>query len=559
MAVIIKLPKGGSAAEEQYTFVENWTRLAGMEYSTVAQISEVDMRKLMTLHASSDYLIESAISSPDILDEFTVEPLAMKWIGLRDYVCDGLMADNSCKAKLLASEYWEYILKDHVPVMTSDSAPYGTVNASSLYSGGTYQKYYAFDNNESTSWATNDINTNSWISYSFTNPICIKKTYISVATGGTGTKLKNFKIQASNDNFTSTPVDLYAGIMPQDGVITVDVNNDNYYLNYRLYCVDVYGGAAFIVKTIQFYGRSLDVSVPTMTSNTAPYGEASASKYYTNNEPYKAFDKNSTTYWRAIESTSQTYTLQYTFSRKCMFKHANIMAACASSIFSSHSFNVEYYDYASNSWKMLNTLTCTSTAITSFNIDINAYTDKLRLSCQGQYASSAAGYMSIACVELNFFGVDYSEREFSSGSTMKYLYDHGLEFEDVTGGLTINGFSSTDTSITLTSGEKLEDHLYTNGSTKIYNGFGTNNPVDLSSYNKIRLVAYTSNVAENGFIGTVNTKVVDGAGASYSEISLPAGGVHELDVSQISGNKYIFFSSNLVNTRYMNIYELYLE
>ena len=47
----------------------------------------------------------------------------------------------------------------------------------------------------------------------------------------------------------------------------------------------------------EYFEEVLNVKVPTMTSNTTPYGEASASNYYGENFPYKVFDNNVETAW----------------------------------------------------------------------------------------------------------------------------------------------------------------------------------------------------------------------------------------------------------------------
>ena len=47
----------------------------------------------------------------------------------------------------------------------------------------------------------------------------------------------------------------------------------------------------------EYFEEVLNVKVPTMTSNTTPYGEVSASTYYEQNFPYKVFDNNVETAW----------------------------------------------------------------------------------------------------------------------------------------------------------------------------------------------------------------------------------------------------------------------
>ena len=52
----------------------------------------------------------------------------------------------------------------------------------------------------------------------------------------------------------------------------------------------------------EYFEEVLNVKVPTMTSNTTPYGEASANNYYEQNFPYKVFDNKVETAWSTREN-----------------------------------------------------------------------------------------------------------------------------------------------------------------------------------------------------------------------------------------------------------------
>ena len=63
-----------------------------------------------------------------------------------------------------------------------------------------------------------------------------------------------------------------------------------------------------------------------------------------------------------------------------------------------------------------------------FNVDMkNVSSVRFR----GNRVYDAYGNYWIFFMEFNFYGLDYSEREFEEGSTMKYLYDHGVELEEI--------------------------------------------------------------------------------------------------------------------------------
>lgn len=53
-----------------------------------------------------------------------------------------------------------------------------------------------------------------------------------------------------------------------------------------------------------YFESVLNTKVPTMTSNTAPYGTAIASNYISGYDIYKAFDRNTSTAWNCTSTTS---------------------------------------------------------------------------------------------------------------------------------------------------------------------------------------------------------------------------------------------------------------
>ena len=62
--------------------------------------------------------------------------------------------------------------------------------------------------------------------------------------------------------------------------------------------------------------------VPKMTSNTEPSGECSASSNGSAYPPYKAFDKDDSTFWAATSSSNQW--IQYKFSKPTCIKRIYI-------------------------------------------------------------------------------------------------------------------------------------------------------------------------------------------------------------------------------------------
>lgn len=248
-----------------------------------------------------------------------------------------------------------------VPVMTDNTHPSGEAFASVSYS--TNLPYKAFDNDTSTYWNTAS-NSNEYVGYTFPSAKIV--TGISLLPDFTGTstynKVKNFKVQGSNDGFVSDINDLYEGTAESTNSPTVqrfNFGNSTAYTSYRLFIIDAYSTANIGVISLQFYNVEegftdnatamsyiglnnyasntlladstwcsaicnstyfesvLNVKVPTMTSNTTPSGVCSANaEFSTSYQAYKAFDNDSTTSWTpgTVTSTNpNTGWIQYDF------------------------------------------------------------------------------------------------------------------------------------------------------------------------------------------------------------------------------------------------------
>lgn len=348
---------------------------------------ETVVRELMTKHASADYLIDWYENDNAIVDTFVASANAMKWIGHRDYLCDKLLAIPTWKSAMLESENWEYILKDKVPTMTSNNAPYGVASA-----------YQVFDGNANTSASGTDF------SYKFVNPICIEK-MVSSASGGT--------LQVSDDGSTW---------IADDG-------------GYHLYARCHYS-ASTSVNTLQFYGRSLNVSVPTMASNTEPWGEAIGSGFFANQygvyDKYKAFTQTNATQddsWIAPQGKVNGEWIGYDFKKPTVVKTVQIVNR-NDSTGSIAIKSAELQGYDGTEWHKISDVNVENSAINATTIvstDNNTPYERVRIYVNSGYSTTLVG-VGI----LQFYGVDYSEREFAEGSTIKYIYDNGLELEPFT-------------------------------------------------------------------------------------------------------------------------------
>ena len=223
----------------------------GKTYTTISAVLADNscLSKLISDKNAVDYMARSTLWINSICSNQT----AMSYIGSNDYCASILLSDDSWCTAICESEYFESVLNKKIPVMTSNTTPSGEYFASS--EGISYEAYKAFDSNSNTVWGSGDSEVNgSYIGYTFEYPIYVKKFRIYFWDG----RLKNFKIQASNNNF-KTCVDLVSGTVSEtDKQIEGILNNDKSYASYRLFIIDIYSvGYTTVVKDIQFYGREI--------------------------------------------------------------------------------------------------------------------------------------------------------------------------------------------------------------------------------------------------------------------------------------------------------------
>lgn len=323
-------------------------------------------------------------------------------------------------------QFYAYAPKGNVPIMTSDTAPYGTIIYSNTRSSSQVRM---FDGDDSTYTETN---AGTWTyGYKFVNPVNVRRlSYFARENYAIGTTID---VKASNDGTNYTTIASFQTTTNTEKQI-VNIDNDNYYLYYIITSTNGTGGAG---RTLQFYGRELKVSVPVMTSNTAPFGVAFASRSMPNDEtayylPYKAFDKSVAqfNYWCPVNTGNPVGDyVGYKFTRKCCIKMLAIT-------------NSEYPNNAIKDFKLqgsndgfINDVNDIYTGINAqganatnyFDIDaINEYS-AFRIICVTYYGTVGTNNLNIK--ELQFYCRDYSEKEFEVGTTRKWLYDHGVELE----------------------------------------------------------------------------------------------------------------------------------
>ena len=411
-----------------------WVTAGGLDptdYSSLSDVfaDEAAVRRLMLVHASADYLIDAVTADVDTLDDFVANDTAMKWLGLCDYVCDGIVAVTGAETKLLASTYWERYLKDHVPVMNSNTAPYG--EASATASGTNNAPWKAFNESDTKGWNSGSTAFNNRVQYHFVNPIIPKKAKVKFVDESARTITHTVKFVASNDGTTWVDIseEVVTGTINQWKEVNLTATQSYSYVG----IVDInsptgHGASAGDGIKLQFYGRALNVSVPVMTSNTAPFGEASASRAYSTNLAWKAFDGDESTYWMNASATSAVNDyITYKFTSKVVIKKVYFSQSLADA---NYVTKIAYK--CSNdgvNWETIvdNQEVNHGKTVFDTNNDIPYQYHRIQI-----LAVNASPYGYILLQALQFYGVDYSEKEFETGTTKKWLYDHGVELETFT-------------------------------------------------------------------------------------------------------------------------------
>lgn len=280
-------------------FYTEWLATAEIEesdYPTLEDLltegvqNEKDVRKLMTVHASADKLIEWYNDNPSEfpLSTFTSSRIAMKWIGLRDYICDKLLAIDATRIALINSTYKDYILfqsvdnipiievegapsgygrllNESVPTMTSNTTPWGECNGNSIYNDN-YDYYKAFDGVsggtasrwDSSASISSSVSNPIYISYTFNKKVALKALAISWGQETVNESKPMFRVVGSDDNFkTVIPITeymYYSDITPSMGVVSLKyIENKKAFLTYGLQLYSTMPHNEISISLLQFF------------------------------------------------------------------------------------------------------------------------------------------------------------------------------------------------------------------------------------------------------------------------------------------------------------------
>lgn len=447
---------------------KTWVSRGGLDPDDYEDLDDVfddeqAVRRLMLVHNSADYLVAAVIGDIDFIDDFCANDTAMKWIGLSDYLCDKLIAIPNVESKFLASTYYTRYLKDHIPYATGQYSriPYGDVEGCVMPSG--YYLYSIFDG-VSDSWYTNA--TTVYVTYKFPAPTMCKKFELYVTRNGNPTG-RTLTIYGSNDNSTFTSIGTISIAQGSSaGMRYADLTNSTYYLYYKIQLSGrMYDSTGVVWRfgKAQFYGRSLyGVSVPQMTSNVAPYGEAISTSVYSENDAYKCFDHTTSTYGAILESDTNGY-IGYHFTRKFLPRMVDI-----NPLFGGSGRTAVAQIIGSNNgttWTVLkDDVSLTHGSITTVD-DIT--TDEMYSYIAVRMKSLGGSYGYFGIEELQFYGKDYSEKEFSLTDPRMTIYDHGVDLVtlDTTGSVVVGAeaITLTDADAQASKNINLTNYTYLNG------------------------------------------------------------------------------------------------
>lgn len=512
---------GGSAGFNY----KNWLSAANISPSGFADLAAVladdeTVRHLMTIHDAVDYLTGFVASDANI-STILNDNYAAKWITLRDYAYDTLdYYFHSSMDTIGKYGYGEWGVVDdtttpvtwgplgNVPVMTSNTAPYGEVIYGSENSAS-YKAYFAFDNNDSTRWgAINGTLAESsvYIGYKFTNPVNVRRVGLKMFVNSDTLASGTFDVKGSNDGTNYTTIGSYTWTKDAD-MQYVDITNTGYYLYYRIVPTSYtfttssnVSGVTFVA--IQFYGRTLKESVPVMTSNTAPWGEVSASYAYTGNDAYKAFNGIADTsgtrnLWSAYGSPTDYPYIQYDFGVKVCVKQVSYVNPYNGSQYYNKNVTI-LGSNDGNTFEELGAYVCTGGNSVKNSFDVNSSTGfrYVRMRVDAFYSNGSTITNHGVASQMQIYAENYSEYDWDATTPRHYLYDHGVKPNET---ITENGtVTDYDSYIEIGNGVAGAN----------YDGILTGSAIDLSSYNLER-IAYDKILSTNDTNNYATTWVAD--------------------------------------------------
>ena len=213
----------------------NYTRFADYD-SSGALVSDTGWKKMSVDTLTTMEQVEASTDASKAVGAGAVKELSnsLKW-----YIDNGYLPDPS-KVAL-------------VPIMTSNTTPYGEVITNSQYTNN-YDAYKAFNDtiSELERWLSTNT-TGQYIAYKFDKKANVKSLYLNCHNVYCeGQLFGAFKLQASNDG--STWSDIYSDDLSAYGEKNYSFGNENYYSYYRVLSTSSEAQYRSLSR-VQFYGK----------------------------------------------------------------------------------------------------------------------------------------------------------------------------------------------------------------------------------------------------------------------------------------------------------------
>ena len=267
-----------------------------------------------------------------------------------------LMASNNAVDYLVRCKAF-IATRSLVPVMTSDNTPSGEAFADAENSP--FLAYLALDGDNSTRWvampSSAEAAVNHYLGYDFETPTIVNKIFIlpynAGDTSSTGCRVKNYRIEASNDKVAWDILTSQTYTASNSSGDTITFTNNTAYRYYRCYVVDnITTQSSIAINALAFYSpvgicdtadamtaigqnnycantlladatwldaiRSsaykesvLNAKIPIMIDNTSPKGTCT---YYDSNTSamgvsQRNIDTNTARSWTTTYATAQSY------------------------------------------------------------------------------------------------------------------------------------------------------------------------------------------------------------------------------------------------------------
>ena len=221
------------------------------DYTTINEIlADSDTLSAIINNSSAiDYLAACTTFASTVCNNQT----AMTLIGANNYASNTLLANYTWCEAIAGSDYVESVLTNMVPLMTSNTTPYGTV----IFSYGDhseYKPYMAFDRNDTTKWASSNSSPSwSYVGYTFINPVKIYAIFVKTRTD----RSSKVKISSQTDGSASWIVRTSEVVVPEGSTLVQVLNNPDLNYSYRCDITDGAGASGYgsNVYTLKLYGR----------------------------------------------------------------------------------------------------------------------------------------------------------------------------------------------------------------------------------------------------------------------------------------------------------------